>query len=88
MTAIRSTSRTLLALFAAVALMLVVALSTFSATSSNHAAATWNKVHAAATWNLAPHTSAGNAATWNTVSAAATWNKVAATGTTNAATWN
>ena len=44
MTALRTTSRTLLALFAAMALMFVVVLSTISATSSNHAAATWHKV--------------------------------------------
>jgi hypothetical protein len=82
MTALNSTTRTLLAFFAAMALMIVVALATFSATSSDHAAATWHQVSAAATWHSAP-----NAATWNTVSAAATWNQVSNTGTTNASTW-
>jgi hypothetical protein len=82
MTAFNSTTRTLLAFFAAMALMIVVVLATFSATSSDHAAATWHKVLAAATWH-----STSSAATWNTVSAAATWNKIPTTGTTNASTW-
>src|SRR5471030_1306198 len=74
MTALHTTSRTLIALFAAMALVLVVVLATFTATSSNHAASTWNKVSAASTWNK--------------VSAASTWNKVSNVGNTNASTWN
>ena len=41
MTALNSTTRTLIAFFAAMALMIVVVLATVSATSSVHAASTW-----------------------------------------------
>lgn len=82
MTALNSTARTMIAFLAAMALMIVVVLATFSATSSDHAAATWHKISAAATWHLT-----ASAATWNTVSAAATWHKVSTTGTTDASTW-
>jgi hypothetical protein len=78
MTALNTTTRTLIALFAAMALMIVVGLATMSMTSSDRAGATWNKIHAGATWN---HLHAS-------VSAAATWNKVSAGGTNNGATWN
>ena len=74
MTAVRITSRTLIALFAAMALMLVVVAATFSATSSNHAASTWHKVSAASTWH--------------SVHAASTWNKVSTVGSTDASTWH
>jgi hypothetical protein len=73
MTAVQNTSRTVIALVAAMALMLVVVLATFSATSSNHAASTWHKVTSAAS-------------TWHKVtSAASTLNQVAGT---NASTWH
>jgi hypothetical protein len=62
-TALNSTTRTLIAFFAAMALMIVVVLATVSATSSVHAASTWHKVSAASTWHH--------------VTAASTWNKVA-----------
>ncbi len=76
MTAIRTTSRTLLALFAAMALMLVVALGAFSATGTSKAASTWHiSPKAASTWHVSPL-------------AASTWNKVTTTGSTNASTWN
>ena len=79
MTALNTTTRTLIALIAAMALMIVVGLATMSMSSSDRAGATWNKVHAGATWN---HLHAG------TASAAATWNKVSGGGTNNGATWN
>ena len=51
MTAVRITTRSLIALFAAMALMLAVVLATFSAASSDHAASTWHKLSAASTWH-------------------------------------
>jgi hypothetical protein len=84
MTAVRITARSLIALFAAMALMLVVVLATFSAASSDRAASTWNKISAASTWNKV--TGSQHASTWNNVSAASTWNKV--TTSRNASTWN
>jgi heme/copper-type cytochrome/quinol oxidase subunit 2 len=76
MTALRSTSRTAIALFAAVALMIIVALSAFSATNSNRAASTWHKSPtAASTWHVAPL-------------AASTWNLVPTGTTVDASTWH
>jgi hypothetical protein len=68
MTALKTTSRTLIALFAAMALMLVIVLAAFSATSSDHGAATWNHAPAGGTWNTV-----SAAATWHAKTAAATW---------------
>jgi hypothetical protein len=53
MTAVRTTSRSVIALFAAMALMLVVVLATFSAASSDYAASTWHNVTGsnASTWH-------------------------------------
>jgi hypothetical protein len=65
MTAVRFTSRTLIALFAAMALIFAVVLTTVTATSSDHAASTWHQVKAASTWH--------------SVTAASTWNNVAPT---------
>ena len=65
MTALQTTSRTLIALFAAMALMLVVVLAAFSATSSDHAASTWNHVSAASTWNQVSAIATPDASTWH-----------------------
>ena len=73
MTALTTSARTLIALFAAMALMFVVVLATVTATSSDHAASTWHKNSAASTWH-------------STV-AASTWNQVAVIGS-NASTWH
>jgi hypothetical protein len=78
MTALKTTTRTLIAFFAAMAIMIVVGLATVSLSSSDRAGATWNHLTAGATWN---HVHAGS------VSAAATWNRVSG-GINNGATWN
>jgi hypothetical protein len=74
---LRSTSRTAIALLAAVALMFAVALSVVSATGANRAASTWHFVPtAASTWHAKPlaastwHIAAGpggapGASTWH-----------------------
>jgi hypothetical protein len=54
MTSVRATSRTLIALFAALALMLVMVLAAFSATSHNQAGSTWHRNLAGSTWHAAP----------------------------------
>lgn len=52
MTAVRCTSRTAIALLAALALMFAVALSVVSATGSDRAASTWHsRPLAASTWH-------------------------------------
>lgn len=77
MTAVRATSRTFIALFAALALMLVVVLAAFSVSAHDQAGSTWNnRPKAGSTWN---HTS--------TV-AGSTWNNRVVTGTSNGSTWN
>jgi predicted cupin superfamily sugar epimerase len=84
MTAVRITARSLIALFAAMALMLVVVLATFSAASSDRAASTWHKVSAASTWHSV--TGSPDASTWHNVSAASTWHSV--TAAQDASTWH
>jgi hypothetical protein len=77
MTAVRATSRTLIALFAALALVLVVVLAAFSVTTHNQAGSTWNhRTNAGSTWNHS--TLAGS--TWN--------NRVVTTSASNGSTWN
>lgn len=84
MTAVRITARSLIALFAAMALMLAVVLATFSAASSDHAASTWHKLSAASTWHNV--TTSRDASTWHNVSAASTWHRV--TTSQDASTWH
>jgi hypothetical protein len=74
MNALHATSRTLIALFAAMALMLVVVLATFTATSSNHAASTWHQISAASTWHQ--------------VTAASSTDKISDLSTPDASTWH
>lgn len=69
MTAVRSTSRTAIALLAALALMFAVALSVVSATGSDRAASTWHATPlAASTWHVVrtsgPAASTPDASTW------------------------
>jgi hypothetical protein len=78
MTAVRTSTRTLIALVAALALMTAIALMSFAASSVDRAGATWNKSshQAGATWNK------------SRVVAGATWNLVSPTARTDGATWN
>jgi hypothetical protein len=61
---VRSTSRTAIALLAALALMFAVALSVVTATGADRAASTWHFVpQAASTWHAKPLA----ASTWHAV---------------------